>query len=171
MLPPNFCNYFSKKLVPILRDNMIAGQSRWTSNNVESMNHVFKQAVNWRPHMLPDLIKKLQTLVDSQLQDCHLALIGRGNFKLRQSHMRFRVPAEKWSEMNEKERQKCCAKSFVLYSKKKIVKSSNGKLSVFTQPSAGKKQNQRKRKRTAKTFTLSSKQLTKDCDNNSNDIL
>ena len=55
----SFVDYLKAKILPLLRDNLLAGYPTWTSNNVESINHVFKQAVNWRPHMLPELITKL----------------------------------------------------------------------------------------------------------------
>jgi len=84
---PAFLTYFENKIVPALRDNLLAGYSAWTSNNVESINHVLKQALNWKPHMLPDLITKLEALVRGQILDAHRAIFGRGDFKLRPTHL------------------------------------------------------------------------------------
>jgi hypothetical protein len=150
---PAFANYFSTRLSPLLRDNVIAGHPSWTSNNVESMNHVFKQAVNWRPQMLPDLVIKLHTLVRSQIQDSHRAIFGRGDYKLRPTYATFRVSAEAWDRMSDNDRTKLVRKCFVIDPKTRTVNSTNGKLTVIRQANAGEKKNQRKRKRCAKTAT------------------
>jgi hypothetical protein len=39
-----FASYFSSRLVKLLRSNLIAGHSRWTTSNSESINHVLKMA-------------------------------------------------------------------------------------------------------------------------------
>ena len=59
-----FVTYFWDRMSPLLRANIVAGLSKWTSNNVESLNHVLKQATNWCPQMLPDLVETLQQVVD-----------------------------------------------------------------------------------------------------------
>jgi len=151
---PSFLNYFSNRICPLLRSNFVAGLPRWTSNNVESMNHMFKQAVNWRPHMLPDLIVKLQSLVAAQLYDVQRALYGRGDFKLRPSHTSFPFGEDNWSKMSEKKCALHARKSFVIIQCPNQVTSTNGKLTVIHKASAGLKKNQVKRKRCAKSTTL-----------------
>lgn len=158
-----FQTYFESKSV-LLKDNLLAGYPQWTSNNVESVNHVFKQAVNWQPHMLPDLISKLQKLVETQTHDAHRAVIGRGDYMLQKSHTRYRLTAETWSNMTEGERTKHVLKTFVLDPRNKTVKSTNGKLTVTCDVGAGKKPNQRKRKRCARTVTP----CKKTCRSNTN---
>ena len=152
-----FQTYFETKVSGPLKENLMAGYPKWTSNNVESMNHVLKQAVNWKPHQLPDLICKLQKIVETQAHDGRRAIVGRGDYTLQQSHARFRLTAEAWSNMSEGERSKHSLKTFVLNPRSKAVKSTNGKLTVTCNLRAGKKIGQRKRKRCARTVTPSKK--------------
>ena len=161
----SFVAYFKTKVAVLLKDNLLAGNQRWTSNNVESINHVFKQTVNWKPHMLPDLITKLQTLVNSQLLDARRAIYGRGNFVLRPSHAHFRVSVEQWLALSDAERNRVVKKCFVASPGCKMQKSTNGKLVIMANAGAGKKKNQVKRKRCARTVTPS-KCNKKQCGSN-----
>ena len=72
---------------------------------------------------------------------------------LRTTHSHVRVTAEVWEGMTESEKHTKKKRCFVLDPKIKTVTSSNGRVNIVTRPDAGKKKNQRKRKRTAKTFT------------------
>ena len=117
------------------------------------MNHVLKQCINCKPQMLPDLIKKLQGVVEGQLIEAKRAIYGRGDFKLRPSHIHMRITVDVWDRLSVIQRQRVANKCFVLQSSPKLVKSTNGKLTVVKQADAGKKINQTKRKCTAKTTT------------------
>ena len=64
--PADFHDYVIRRVLPLMRQNVLSGNSLWTNNNCESINHVLKQAVAWRPQQLPDLINVLQKLVESQ---------------------------------------------------------------------------------------------------------
>ena len=55
--PDGFNGHFTK-VIGLLRGNVVAGRVGWT-NNCESVNHVLKQYVQWRPQQLPDLVRKL----------------------------------------------------------------------------------------------------------------
>src|ERR1051325_8829165 len=48
-----FQTYVRNKVLVQLRENFRSVNLEWTSNDVESINHVFIQAVNWTPQMLP----------------------------------------------------------------------------------------------------------------------
>jgi len=60
--PAEFQQYFNRRLLQLMCDNCAAGRSTWTNNNCESINHVLKQAVQWRRNQLPELIHKLMSL-------------------------------------------------------------------------------------------------------------
>jgi len=150
-------NYLEVNVYPMLRDNIIAKKQGWNNNNSESINHVFKLAVNWKPHMLPDLIQKLENAVETQLLDSHRAIFGRGDFKLKPSHVSFRISLEQWEALSEQQKEKVVTKCFVLNPASKLVTSSNNKFTMFNQPQAGKKKNQIKRKRNSKTTTVTKK--------------
>ena len=77
-----FVQYFDRVLLPMLRDNVVAGPADWTNNNCESLNHVLKCYVQWKPQQLSELIDKLQELVEAQYRDADRALCGLGNFVL-----------------------------------------------------------------------------------------
>ena len=62
-----FQTFVRNKVLVQQRENLHSGNLKWTSNNVESINHIFKQAVNWTPQMLPDLIETLFKLVTCQI--------------------------------------------------------------------------------------------------------
>ena len=46
--------------------NKEMSEKLWTNNNAESINHVFKIAVNWKPQSTPELMNKLYDCVDIQ---------------------------------------------------------------------------------------------------------
>ena len=63
IIMPNALDGFNghfTKVVGLLRGNVVAGRVGWTNNNCESVNHVLKQYVQWRPQQLSDLVRKLQ---------------------------------------------------------------------------------------------------------------
>ena len=151
-----FQQYFTK-IETLLRSNLLAGCSRWTSNNIESLNHMFKQTVNWSPQMMPDLIKKLEDLVRGQVTDGHRAIYGIGDYMLRATHERFRTTGELWDRMTEQSRKQLVRRCYVLNPASTHVRSTNGSLTVPSAPGGGKKKNQRKRKRNAKTTTPAKK--------------
>ena len=64
--------------------------------------------------MLPDLIQKLENVVETQLLDSHRAIFGRGDFKLKPSHVSFRISLEQWETLSEKQKEKVVKKCFVL---------------------------------------------------------
>src|SRR5664279_982363 len=84
--PADIRDYCEKRVVRLLRENATVNRSTWTNNNCESINHVLKQAVQWRPNHIPDLIDKLRRLVD----DTDRALCGRGDFVLRPEYAHHR---------------------------------------------------------------------------------
>lgn len=54
----------------------------WTNNNCESINHVFKKAVNWQPKSIPNLIQDLHDIVTVHFIDLKRSLYGSGNYEL-----------------------------------------------------------------------------------------
>ena len=89
------------RLVHLLRDNVAAGCAAWTNNGCESINHMLKSAVEWRPRKIPDLIHTLRGLVDSQFVDADRALMGRGEFALKPHYAKHRLTVDDWQRMSE----------------------------------------------------------------------
>jgi len=61
--PADIQQYINSRIIHLLRLNVMASQTEWTNNNAESVNHILKQVVQWRPQQLPNLIGKLRGLV------------------------------------------------------------------------------------------------------------
>ena len=97
---PQFKTYFEKRLKERInsfvnvprRHNKEMSEKLWTNNNAESINHVFKLAVNWKPQSTAELINKLYDCVDIQFHHLRGALHFSGDYMLipRQEH--YRIP-------------------------------------------------------------------------------
>jgi hypothetical protein len=74
----SFADYCKNNVIPLLRKNAAAGRSGWTSNNSESINAELKQATQWRPRQLPELIDLIKSLVTAQHKDAERAMFGAG---------------------------------------------------------------------------------------------
>jgi hypothetical protein len=154
--PETFLAYFDQHVVPLLRANVVACRVGWTNNNAESVNHVLKQSVQWRPQQLPELVLKLKALVIGQHTEADRALVGRGDMQLMPSHIRHRVSLDHWKSMSAEQRQKAVNSCF----RQTTIQSStstDGDLTVPLTPGAGKKPHQRKRKRANRTVTAAKK--------------
>ena len=68
---PEFARYFDSRLKNRLLEHehvnkpkkQLQHERLWTNNNCESMNHVFKRAVDWKPQPLPELVSSLNDVV------------------------------------------------------------------------------------------------------------
>ena len=65
-----------------MRDNIAAQLTKWTHYNSESINHILKQYIQWKPQHLPKLIDKLRHLILAQETEADQALIGCGDLQL-----------------------------------------------------------------------------------------
>lgn len=57
-------NNIKSKINELARNDVVVNS--WTKNNCESMNHVLKQAVDWKSKSLADFVEIAQTLVHGQ---------------------------------------------------------------------------------------------------------
>ena len=71
-------SYLSQRVIPLLRNNAEVGRPAWTSNNVESMNHVLKNITNWRLQKLPELVQSIKAIVAVQQRNAERAMYGEG---------------------------------------------------------------------------------------------
>jgi hypothetical protein len=132
----------------------MAGCPKWTNNACESINHVLKQRLQWRVHMLPELIEQLRKLVDSQFIEADRAVIGRGDLALHPDYARHRLTFDVWRTMSIKQRNRARDDCFRLPSRSDgttTSTSTDGDLTVNYRSGAGKKLNQRKRARADRT--------------------
>ena len=151
-----FQQYFNRRLLQLMCDNCAAGRSTWTNNNCESINHVLKQAVQWRRNQLPELIHKLRSLVDGQYADADRALCGSGDYSLRPAWSKHRLTIDCWTSMKPVQRQKAVDACFCIPGVP-VSTSSDGTPMVPTTPREGKKPNQKKRCRAERTTSVQQK--------------
>ena len=78
------------------RNNNEMSNKLWTNNNAESINHVFKVAVNWKPQSTPELINKLYNCVDIQFLHLRSALHSSGDYVLAPNQEHYRIPEPIW---------------------------------------------------------------------------
>jgi hypothetical protein len=150
-----FQTYFDQKLLPLLEKHVIeptrTGKitANWTNNNSESANHVLKSAVSWKYQDLPKFINTLYDIVrGEQLERCR-AVRNTGNFKLADMFLHHEITLDKWTDISEEQRERrlCRFLSDSGKANPNAVISTDGQRSVIIPASAGKKPNQKKRKR------------------------
>ena len=136
---------------PIRRDKV---SEYWTNNNCESVNHVLKQAIDWRSKPLTELVAILQDLADGQFKDLRSAMLGTGEYRLADSHSQFRMSKTEWINKTDAQRNKSYKKfrNFVPVPKN-IMTSTDGQTDIVAPRTFGKKLNQQKRKINARTRT------------------
>jgi len=150
--------------VPLLRANLKAQempglqlpQRSWTNNNCESVNHVLKQAIDWKAQPLTDLVNTLHDIVKAQYRELERCLFGMGDFKLCEEFRHFCLTPTAWSQATERKRKRhfSCFLRTTKPSKPKVMASTDGAKHVLAPTNGGKKPGQVKQKRTAKTTTL-----------------
>ena len=157
---PAFVDYFRKRLRPAIEKHVIAKNSNaticWTNNNCESMNHILKLSCDWKPQRLPELIRRLESVVRGQMQEVRRALHGQGEFVLAPAYAKLGMSDMLWKQLSDQEKLEQVA---LLYTKRPkasrtnedIVVSNDGKLKVPCGQRLAKKPGQRKRPRNAKT--------------------
>jgi len=151
-VPTEFQEYFERRLHTLLRANVQAGRSGWTNNNAESLNHVLKQYTQWKPQQLPDLTDKLWQLVAGQFCEADRAIVGRGDFVLAASHTKHRLTVDVWAAMSDTRRDKASKACFQPPAPPSST-STDGPLTVPLTPGAGKKPQQKRRRRAEKSVS------------------
>lgn len=157
-MPDKLRTYVSNRIVNFLRNNVTAGCHGWTNNACESLNHILKLSVQWRPHKLPDLIEKLHKVVDAQYVEADRALLGYGDFVLRPEYAQHRVTPQEWKRMTMAQKAKAQDHCFRLPSCANNITSTDGTLTVNGAPSRGRKPHQRKRPASEKTTSTPKRQ-------------
>jgi hypothetical protein len=124
----------------------------WTNNNCESVNHVFKMVTKWKTHKMPELIKKLYSVVQVQSIDLRRAIHGQGNYELHPRVSKLGTTHAIWKGKSDIE-QNQLYKKFLMWRPRKqtMVVSTDGKLAIPKTPTTAKKPGQRRRPRAEKS--------------------
>ena len=94
------CQYYEKQMEPRIQsfvheprhNQKEFDQPLWTNNNSESVNHIFKRAVNWKLQATPDLVEKLYDCVQIQFLHLRGCLHGHGDYVLSNTNKHYFVP-------------------------------------------------------------------------------
>lgn len=121
-----------------VRKTMISRE--WTNNNCESINHVLKQAIDWKSKPLLELVGVLQDLTNGQYKDLRAALLGTGEFRLADGYRHFQITKTEWVSKTAEQKNKVYQK-FRKYvpSDGKVVQSTDGSSEIVTPKTHGKK--------------------------------
>jgi len=107
---PRFAAYMDKRLINTLRKHVTeplmtqSNDDLWTNNNCESINHVLKLTIDWKPQLLPLLIDGVRDVVSVRLNDLRAAMHGIGNYRLVPDYQRHFVPTTTWRTLDETDR-------------------------------------------------------------------
>ncbi|XP_076030215.1 uncharacterized protein LOC143018598 [Oratosquilla oratoria] len=161
---PRFAKYFREKLVPALRSHVFQPQRnhnlpfKWTNNNCESMNHIYKLQTDGKPQKITDLIDSLERIVQLQYQDMKRALYGEGSYQLAPGYHTHKIARITWIGKSKTEKEALFMKFLKSKpkqcSKKKYVTSTDGLYTIPRMPRVARKPGQTKRPRNAKTRTI-----------------
>lgn len=164
---PGFLDYYTKILLPKLQTYFKASTSPsfpstdkfWTNNNAESANHIMKLLTDWKPQALMNLINKLYDEVRSQFREVKLALIRTGNFEICDPFKHYQMSTEMWCQKSKEQRHRHYQRFMkeVKPRDPRLATSRDGKFTIMTSASKGKKPGQVKRKCNAKTTTIKAK--------------
>ena len=101
--PPFFYNWFVKHCHDNVAKFMLQGvrtraglgspPSPYYTNEVESKNKLLKEAVQYKSSQLPDFIEKMKNLMQEQRQEIERAVIGAGEYRLRDQYKCLAVDA------------------------------------------------------------------------------
>ena len=112
----------------------------------ESVNHVLKQAVDWKRKPLLGFIKSVNELVDAQFKDLKRALVSIGRFRLADSRRQFAVSKSVCANKTDDERHRLFRR-FRKHDIKntRLVTSTNGKSDFVAPRTKGQKLGRRKK--------------------------
>lgn len=76
------------------------------TNEVESKNKLLKEEVQYKSSQLPDFVEKMKRLMEGQRQEIERAIIGSGEYRLRNEYRNLAVESSKWFKMTTEQRQR-----------------------------------------------------------------
>jgi hypothetical protein len=101
---PAIFPWFTKKIAPIVRDNMRSelllklglSHEKYTQNNSESLNALVKRYVSFKKQDLLQFVIDLEECVLEQKNEAHKAIVGMGRWKLLSEHNHFKRDSAEW---------------------------------------------------------------------------
>ena len=120
------------------------------------MNHVQKQATDWKKKTLTEIVESIEDVLDGQFKELRAAMIGTGEFRLAETHKQFRLSKTEWDTNDARQRNRAYFRFRNFMPKqKKLVTSTDGQCTVVSPRILGKKPKQNVRR--PKTVTVKCK--------------
>ena len=149
-------------LLPTLKQKLDTTLTRteashdWTNNNCESMNHILKMKVVWRPQAIPELIDSIHEVVQGHFTDVERAILERGEYRLHkdlgEDLEEYLVEPELWYTKTNQQRHRHLEKfQKALKIKRSMTTPSNGDIHVLTSGAGRKNFGQKKRVKATRT--------------------
>ena len=152
-------NYMENTMLPKIKEYVLepawteGTPMDWTNNNAEAANHVMKVAVDWKQQQIQVLINTLAKLLNHQHTEIERALVGKGDLILQPNYQHYYIPPQSWADKTSEDKEKIvdtfikkrCPKA------PKTITSTDGTFTMTHTPTAGKKQNQVRRRRAEKS--------------------
>ncbi|GFR99689.1 hypothetical protein ElyMa_004535000 [Elysia marginata] len=107
-----YLQHFTSRVLPILQQNLDTMLTRteashdWTNNNCESMNHILKMKIDWRPQAIPQLIDFIHEIVKGHYTDIERAIMGRGEYRLHEDFKEYFVQPAVWCTKTDEQRRR-----------------------------------------------------------------
>ena len=142
-----------RKKERIINKYRFTSYTDWTNNNSESMNHVLKQATDWKKKSLTEIVETIQNVVEGHFKELRAALIGTGVLRLADTHKQFSMSKTEWVTKDARQRSRAYIRFRSYIPKhKKLVTSTDGQSPIVAPRTLGKKPHQTTRR--PKTVTV-----------------
>ena len=159
---PKFVSHFQNNLKNMLKEHVFLARkqnsrtSLWTNNNCEFVNHILKQAIQWKPKRIPELIDVIHQEVKFQFLHLRRCLISEGDFILLPRFQKHRISQMRWNLKTEEERKKYFleflgTKCHESNKNKNLIRATNANLLIPQVPSLANKPGQRIRPKSSRT--------------------
>ncbi|CAG2210310.1 unnamed protein product [Mytilus edulis] len=158
---PQFATYFKANLKYRLFDHVsvpmkqLKNQDRlWTNNNCESINHVFKKSINWKPLSLQDLVTNLHDITKVHFADLKRAIYGTGNYELFGNYTSHKVSLQCWLSKTPEQKDRLFLKlvnDCKTANSARVVRAVNTNFEIPLPQRLAIKPNQNKRSRLCRT--------------------
>ena len=90
------------------------------------MNHVLKQATDWKKKSLTEIVETIQNVVEGQFKELRAALIGTGD-----THKQFSMSKTEWVTKDARQRSRAYIRFRSYIPKhKKLVTSTDGESTI-----------------------------------------
>jgi hypothetical protein len=95
-------------MLPNVREKagLVSPPTPYYTNEVESKNKLLEEEVQYKSSQLPEFVDKMRSLMEGQRQEIERAIIGSGEYKLRNEYRNRAVESSKWFKMTTEQRQR-----------------------------------------------------------------